>query len=125
MVNNDNINIRPVTLKERIKAKTQLDKPSFLEGRKKADYETLLNKTLTLVDFNIGHHSELGDFVTFIIREDDENYYNQGGQVVVETFKKIIDDLEEIRNEGIPFKLSKVKSKNKMTYTKVEFYPET
>ena len=113
------------SLKEKILERTQHNKPEFLEGRNSAEYLQLLDNIVTLKNFSFGNHSELGEFVTFIIEEDKENYYNQGGKVVVDTFKKIEEYREEIEQNGIPMKLTQIKGKNRRVYTKVEFYPET
>jgi len=70
--------------------------------------------------------SKMSRFVVLTCQEDDSEFYF-GGSVVTEAFDKFTEeDLFQIREEGIPCKFEKIKSKDKKhnDYTKVTFFPE-
>jgi hypothetical protein len=92
-------------------------------GREKGVLESLADMTeKTVIDFgymNDGEH----DYLCFIIKEDDKNFYF-GGSVITAKFQQFDEkDLEEVRKEGLPILFTLKKSKAKRDYTDCTFYP--
>lgn len=111
-----------MSLKEKM---TKLNKGiSFMEGRTKGETEELLNKVVTICDYDFITGSN-GEYVVFIVKEISDSFYF-GGMVLTDSLKSLTDDeKKELQENGLPCKFSIVKSKEtKRTYTNCEFYPE-
>lgn len=95
----------------------------IMEGREKADFADLKGETVTIVDFDFMKDKD-GDYVAFIIKEDEKHFYF-GGMVLTENMHTLEKDGygDSVREEGLPVKFGKKKGKNKLEYTTVEFYP--
>lgn len=97
----------------------------FMEGREKADLKNLIEETVTINDFGFLKDEKGQEYVAFTTKEDTEHFYF-GGMVLTQNMQELEADGygEEIRKDGLPVKFGEKRSKNKMTYTTVEFYPE-
>jgi hypothetical protein len=93
----------------------------FMETREKADLKDLHGKEITVTDYGFLTGDD-GDFACFTIKEDKENFYFAGG-VLTQHLKTFEDEgyHAEIVKEGLKIKLYEKVSKNKKTYTAVEF----
>lgn len=95
----------------------------FMEGREKSDLE--MNKEYTIIDFDFLSSSE-GDYVVFIAKEDDNNFYF-GGQVLTQKMKELKEvlsdgELYELKHHGITVKFEERKSeKSRRKYIACEF----
>lgn len=103
----------------------------FMEGREKGDLDKLIGETITITDYGfmeqIDKDGVVKEYVAFILKEDDENFFF-GGQVLTDSMKKIEDSLtdkeiEKLLENGIPVALGKKKSKNNREYTTCNFFP--
>ena len=105
----------------------------FMEGRNKGEAEELLDRTVTIRNFDF-INGENGEYAVFIIDEDEENFYF-AGSVLTDNLKQLVPAKEQIISEGLPTKFTQRKSKAKIVtnnnskkakrnYTAVEFYPE-
>lgn len=94
----------------------------FMEGRSKGEAEELLDRTVTIRNFDF-INGENGEYAVFIIDEDEENFYF-AGSVLTDNLKQLVPAKEQIIEEGLPTKFTQRKSKAKRNYTAVEFYPE-
>jgi hypothetical protein len=98
----------------------------FMEGRTNGELKSLVGTPVNLIDYDY-LTGENGEYVVFIISEDDTKFYF-GGKVLTENLKELDADgyREEIIKNGLPMLLgekasSTVKGRK---YTTVEFYPE-
>ena len=111
-----------IDIKKQIQGLTKVGFP-FMEGKENGKLEE--NKIYTVNEFDY-MNDEKGDYIVFTVKEDDKHFYF-GGQVLTDTFKKIelqySNILDELLEEGIPFKATKKLSKNKRQYTAIELYP--
>lgn len=110
------------SLKERAKQfSVQLP---FMDGREKGDVKELIGQISTIEDFGFLHGDD-GDYAVFIVKERSKTFYF-GGMVLTDQLAQLEAEgyHEDIVNEGLPMLLSEKKSKNKKSYTAVEFYPE-
>lgn len=95
----------------------------FMEGREKGELE--LNKEYVIVDFDFLSSAD-GEYVVFIDRNDDKNFYF-GGQVITQKLKEIKEllterELAELLDNGIPVKFEEKKSqKSRRKYIACEF----
>lgn len=94
----------------------------FMEGRTKGETEELLDKTVTIRNFDF-INGENGEYAVFIIDEDESAFYF-AGSVLTDNLKQLVVKKEQIIDEGLPTKFTQRKSKAKRNYTAVEFYPE-
>ena len=95
----------------------------FMEGRTKGETEELLDKVCTIRDYAFITGTD-GEYVVFIIDEDPKSFFF-GGKVLTNNLKALSEEEhEELKADGLPTYLTQRKSKNKKTYTAVEFYPE-
>lgn len=96
----------------------------FMEGRDKGDFKSLLGQKVTIRNFGF-MNDEDGDYVCFTVDEDEKRFYF-GGMVLTEQMHKMDEEgyREAIESEGLPVMFNEKKSKNKKTYTSVEYYPE-
>jgi len=97
----------------------------LMEGRQKADFERLLNTNVTIIDYGFMTDGNGKEYVAFIIKEDDQNFYF-GGMVLTEQMQKLDEEDfgDVIREEGLPVFFGRKKSKTSgKNYTTVEFFP--
>lgn len=97
----------------------------FMDGREKGESEELLGQISTIVDYGFLTGDKGNDYAVFIVKERSNKFYF-GGQVLTDQLQQLEAEgyHEEIVNEGLPVLFGQKKSKNKQTYTTVEFYPE-
>lgn len=111
------------SLKERAKEfSVQLP---FMEGREKGDTKELLGTVNTITDYGFLPNEKGEVYACFIVKERSDKFYF-GGMVITDQLLKLEGEgyREEIIAEGLPVLMKEKKSKNKMTYTNVEFFPE-
>ena len=111
------------SLKERAKEfSVQLP---FMEGREKGDTKELIATVNTIREYGFLPNEKGEVYACFIVDERPDKFYF-GGMVLTDQLTKLEDEgyHEEIVKEGLPVLMTEKKSKNKMTYTNVEFYPE-
>lgn len=97
----------------------------FMDGREKGETKELLGQVSTIVDYGFLPSDKGGDYVVFITKERSNKFYF-GGQVLTDQMQQLEAEgyHEEIVAEGLPVLFGEKKSRNKQTYTTVEFYPE-
>lgn len=103
----------------------------FMVGKEKLDVDALLLKTLTVEEYGYmeganEQSGEIEEYVVISIKGMDGFIY--GSTVVTQAFKSLeekFDDvnLKSLLDFGLTFKLSKLVSKNKRKYTKIDFFP--
>lgn len=94
----------------------------FMEGKSKGDSKDILNKSLTIIDFDF-IDGEDGEYAVFITAEIKDNFFF-GGSVITKALKELEENKAEVRAEGLPIMLVERKSKKNRKYTSVVFYPE-
>ena len=96
----------------------------FMNDREKGEVKTLLNEIVTVDNFGF-MNDEDGDYVCFTIKEQPKKFFF-GGMVLTDDMHQLEADgyRDEIESDGLPIRMIEKKSKNKKTYTKVEYYPE-
>ena len=78
--------LQGIELLKAIKDKLELTSP-LMEGREKGS--TVLNVPMTIIDWDyLTDHKKNEDYVVYIAKEDNENFYFGGG-VATDKFKKI------------------------------------
>ena len=97
----------------------------FMEGREKGEMKELHGQVSTIVDYGFLTGDKGNDYVVFIVKERAKTFYF-GGQVLTDQLQQLEAEgyHEDIIAEGLPVLFGEKKSKNKQTYTTVEFYPE-
>lgn len=97
----------------------------FMEGREKGDMKELHGQISTIVDYGFLTGDKGNDYAVFIVKERSDKFYF-GGQVLTDQLQQLEAEgyHEAIIEEGLPVLFGEKKSKNKQTYTTVEFYPE-
>ena len=97
----------------------------FMEGREKGDMKELHGQVSTICDYGFLTGDKGNDYAAFIVKERSGKFYF-GGQVLTDQLQQLEAEgyHEEIVEEGLPVLFGEKKSKNKQTYTTVEFYPE-
>ncbi len=111
------------SLKERAKEfSVQLP---FMEGREKGDGRDLIGTVTTIDNYGFLKGEDDRAYVVFTVRERKDFFYF-GGTVLTDQMEQLEADgyRDEIETEGLPMLMTEKKSKNKRTYTAVEFYPE-
>lgn len=111
------------SLKERAKEfSVQLP---FMEGREKGDGRDLIGTVNTIENYGFLKGEDDRNYVVFTVRERKDKFYF-GGTVLTDQMEQLEADgyRDEIEAEGLPMLMTEKKSKNKRTYTAVEFYPE-
>jgi hypothetical protein len=96
----------------------------IMEGREKGTAEDLLDKIVTIRDFDFLRNDK-GRFAVYVIDEDPAHFFF-GGMVLTDQLLTLEKEgyHPDIVNEGLPVRMSEKRSKNKMTYTNVETYPQ-
>lgn len=97
----------------------------FMEGREKGDTKELLGTVNTIIEYGFLPNEKGEVYACFIVKERSDKFYF-GGMVITDQLLKLEEEgyHEEIVEAGLPVLMTEKKSKNKMTYTNVEFYPE-
>lgn len=116
-----NANVKK-SLKERAKEfSVQLP---FMDGREKGEMSELIGQISTIVDYGFLKDGEK-TYVCFITKERAKSFYF-GGQVLTDQLEQLEAEgyHDDITAEGLPVLFTTKKSKNKMSYTAVEFYPD-
>ena len=111
-----------MSLKETLMAKNAGEGIKFMENRTKGELEEILNKEVTLRDYDFITGKE-GRFVVFIIDEVADKFFF-GGSVIT----GLLDDIspenkKELQAEGVPVEVYSKKSKNGREYNGMTFYP--
>ena len=109
-----------LNLKERVKLFNN-EGISFMNDRKHSKIDFIMNKEITILDFDFINGSD-GEYVVFIINEDNENFYF-GGSVLTANLKELKDEgyLPIIQTDGLPVKLVEKQSKRGRKYVGVEY----
>lgn len=106
----------------------------FMSGKDKLEVEgAVLNSILTVDEYgymeSTNDEGKKEEYIVISLKEYP-NSFIYGSSVVTDSFKKLEQQMDnhgyeisELLEEGLTFKLTKVKSKNKRTYTKIEFFP--
>lgn len=101
-------------------------KESFI-GRTGEKIDSIIGKVVTLRDYE--HRSKkkgnkYEQFVSFIVDEDTEHYYN-GGTKMKDFISKVEEEnmVEDLQREGVPILMKKIKTSNGNTFTDITFYP--
>lgn len=97
----------------------------FMEGRNKGDTADLIGTVNTIENYGFLKGEQDNTYVVFTVRERTDKFYF-GGTVLTDLMTQLEADgyRSEIEEEGLPMLMTEKKSKNKRTYTAVEFYPE-
>ena len=97
----------------------------FMEGRNKGETKELIGTINTIIDYGCLPNEDGVPYAAFIVAERSDKFYF-GGQVLTDQLQQLEAEgyHDEIITDGLPVLLTEKKSKNKMTYTNVEFYPE-
>lgn len=111
------------------KCKELSNEIEFLRDRKKSDTEKLVNKIVTIIDYDWMKTKKDGEeslFPCFIVKGDDEHYY-YGGSDLAKILKGLDEEglKAEVQKEGLPVKIhekTKLKDGNR-TFTKYETFP--
>lgn len=94
----------------------------FMKDRTKGEMKEILDKELTIKDFDFISGND-GEYVVFIVDEIKDSFFF-GGQVLTNNLKQISDEeMKEVRTSGLPVKFYEAKSKNKRNYIGCIFYP--
>ena len=96
----------------------------FMDGREKGDMKELYGQISTITDYGF-LSGDKGDYAVFIVAQHSDKFYF-GGQVLTDQLQQLEAEgyHSAICEEGLPVIFGEKKSKNKQTYTTVEFYPE-
>ena len=109
-----------MNLREKVKS-FKKEGIKFMEGRNKGDLSDLFDKVVTVRDYDFIQGDD-GNYLVFIIDEDDDNFYF-GGSVLTNDFKQFdAENKKELQEVGLQIKLKNKKGK-KHNYTSVD-YPE-
>ena len=97
----------------------------FMEGREKGETRELIGTVNTITEYGFLPNDKGGQYVVFIVKERSDKFYF-GGLVLTDQLAQLEAEgyHEVINDEGLPMLMTEKRSKNKMTYTHVEFYPE-
>ena len=106
------------------KAKQMNSGIEFMQGKEKGETTDLLDKKITIIDYDFLMGDD-GEYAVFIIKEDDTKFYF-AGTVLTNNLKLFNEEeKEELQKDGLPTLLRERKSaKTKRTYVSVEFYPD-
>jgi len=97
----------------------------FMDGRDKGDAKELIGQVSTITDYGFLKGDDDKEYVVFIVAERAKKFYF-GGTVLTDQMAQLEAEgyHEEIVAEGLPVLMTEKQSKNKRTYTSIEFYPE-
>lgn len=109
-----------MTLQDYLKQKH--GKLAIMEGKEKEDLKSLLNKEITINDYDF-LNGEDGIYAVFTIKEDEKCFYF-GSSIITDELKGIDEAglKEELKQEGLKVKFVEKKAKNSSRkYIAVEF----
>lgn len=107
-----------MSLKEKVKS-FKKEGIAFMQGKEKGELTELFDRVVTVRNYDFIHGDD-GEYLVFIIDEDENNFYF-GGSVLTSNFKEFDkDDKKEIIENGLKIKLQNKKGK-KHNYTSVEY----
>ena len=97
----------------------------FMDGREKGKTEELMGLEDTIIDYGFLPNDKGEVYAAFITANRKGKFYF-GGQVLTDQLEQLDREGygDEIRAEGLPFRMTEKRSKNGRTYTNVEFFPE-
>ena len=99
----------------------------FMDGREKLEITgEVLNNILTVDDYGYLDGDD-GNYVVISLREYP-NHFIYGGSVVTDAFKKLeekigAENMAQLIQYGLTFRLSELISKNKRKYIRISFFP--
>ena len=96
----------------------------IMQNREKADQKEILEKEVTLMDYDWLKDDKGMHFPVYIIKEDEAHYYF-GGKALSDFFAMVDENncKENLRNEGVPVYMCTIKKKDGQSFTKVDFSP--
>lgn len=97
----------------------------LMEGREKGDTNELIGTVNTINEFGFLPNENGEAYAVFTVKERPGKFYF-GGTVLTDRLTRLEAEgyHEAIVDEGLPMLMTEKKSKNKRSYTNVEFYPE-
>lgn len=97
----------------------------LMDGREKGETNDLIGTVNTICDYGFLPNENGEPYAVFIVKERGGKFYF-GGQVLTDRLFQLDAEgyHDAIVEEGLPILLTEKKSKNKRSYTNVEFYPE-
>ncbi len=100
------------------------NKLEIMNGRTKGENIDIASKSVTIIDYDFIHDADK-EYAVYVVKEFPELFF-YGGMVLSEQLKTLdakgAKDI--IKTEGLPIKLTPIKSKKGRSYFGVEFYPE-
>ena len=99
----------------------------FMDGREKLEITgEVLNNILTVDDYGYLDGDD-GNYVVISLREYPKHFI-YGGSVVTDAFKKLeekigAENMAQLIQHGLTFRLSELISKNKRKYVRISFFP--
>lgn len=99
----------------------------FMDGKEKIEVAgEILNNILTVEDYGYLEGDD-GEYIVIALQEYPKNFI-YGGSVVTDAFKKLeervgAENMAQLINHGLTFKLSELISKNKRKYVRISFFP--
>lgn len=112
-----------MSLKDKMMKMNSNEGIPFMKDRTKGDMKEILDKDLTIKDFDFINGTD-GEYVVFIVDEIKDSFYF-GGQVLTNNLKEITEEeKQEVRTSGLPVRFYEAKSKNKRNYIGCTFYPD-
>ena len=98
----------------------------FMEGLDKGETAEILGQIVNVIEYGYMKGDD-GEYVVFTTKEYPDNFF-YGSSVTTESFKKLVEKVEEktlqgVLEFGLPCKFTELMSKNKRKYIRVIFYP--
>ena len=99
----------------------------FMDGREKLEITgEVLNNILTVDDYGYLDGDD-GNYVVISLKEYPKHFI-YGGSVVTDAFKKLeekigAENMAQLIQHGLTFRLSELISKNKRKYIRISFFP--
>lgn len=99
----------------------------FMDGREKLEVTgEVLNNILTVDDYGYLDGDD-GNYVVISLKEYPKHFI-YGGSVVTDAFKKLeekigAENMAQLIQYGLTFRLSELVSKNKRKYVRISFFP--
>ena len=99
----------------------------FMDGREKLEITgEVLNNILTVDDYGYLDGDD-GNYVVISLKEYPKHFI-YGGSVVTDAFKKLeekigAENMAQLIQHGLTFRLSELISKNKRKYVRISFFP--
>lgn len=112
-----------MSLREKAKSFNNGVKIEFMEGREKGDFNELINKECTIINYDF-LSKDGNEYAVIIIDGIDDKFYF-GGKMLTETLKEFTEEEKnEVIHDGLPVKFEKLKTKNGRPFVKVTYYPD-